>query len=205
MGKTGHRTGTRAPGLPMPADSARHAGSAKSDPATASWMRCGSPAATAGSAPRNSTPGWSALSARTLGELAGLTADLPTRPQPRQRRTRGRATRRQIRTGGALAGTRAHRAPHARVPGHPRLHPRGDHLETSCESRRTWCTASCSSSAAGHRDRHRRAHLTYSKLSSTPRTLLPIPVFASSSPGTSRARIRSSKAAAPRRRKATDR
>ena len=52
--------------------------------ATALWTRCGWPAVTAGSAPRNWTPGWSALSARTLGELAVLTADLPDAPAAKE-------------------------------------------------------------------------------------------------------------------------
>ena len=76
--------------------------------ATASWMRCGSPAVTADSAPMNSTPGWGARF------QPGRSASWPAHRRPadrarsqRQRRTRGRATRRQVRTGGALAGTRA--------------------------------------------------------------------------------------------------
>jgi hypothetical protein len=48
----------------------------------------------------------SALSARTLGELTELTADRPRARSRRQRHTHGRATRRQVRTGGTLAGTR---------------------------------------------------------------------------------------------------
>ena len=49
--------------------------------ATGSWTRCGLPAVTAGSPPRSLTLGLeSALSARTLGELAELTADLSSAP-----------------------------------------------------------------------------------------------------------------------------
>src|SRR5690242_6202607 len=87
-----------------------------------------------------------ALSARTLGGLAGLTADLPKRTCS-QRKTRDQAACRQVRAAGALAGACAYRASHVDLPGHPRLHPRGDHLERPCGSMRTWCTASCSSSA----------------------------------------------------------
>ena len=72
----------------------------------------------------------SALSARTLGELAELTADLPVATVAKgsdvlviEQRGGGRYV------GEGYWSVPAHRAPHARVPSHPRLHPRGDHLE----------------------------------------------------------------------------
>jgi hypothetical protein len=59
----------------------------------------------------------SALSARTLGELAGLTADLPSAPATRDVLVIEQHGGKYVREGRWLVP--AHRASHARVPGHP--------------------------------------------------------------------------------------
>jgi hypothetical protein len=153
--------------------------------ATAPPRRCGSPSATAGSAPPN--PGTrldSALTTRTIGELLPLTADLPAGPGTADVLEIGQHGGRYTRQG--RWPVRARIELRTRDAGSPSTSPTRSSPPMPCGSTRTWCTAAAHHHRGGHHDRHRPApgHLLQSS-SSAPPEPPPIPDSASNSPESS--------------------
>ena len=110
------------------------------------------------SPPRSLRPGWRVRF--QPGRSASWPGSPPTcraRPHPRTSWWPGSTA--ASHTGGTLAGACAHRASHARAPGHPRLHRCGDHLARPAHRRGHGARQAVHCQLAGHRDRHRRPHL----------------------------------------------